>query len=275
MASVKKWALTSDIEVILTITPTGKAPLKYRVAQVSGYNAANELPQANCLLAIGNAPLGDKLNSLLTTAGQLSAMYPAILTLSLKGDYDNKGKVWPEQVVTLFDGYFAGASYRKMNGQVYAAVQLVHWLAALSFTSALSQYAHPSGASDLAFSQTQLTAESGAAAAKPFLVGQMGPAFMSQSDLQTDVWGTLKDFFYNYAGSAPMNFRGDFGATALNPGTAKNDIAKTALARIEGGGLGINANSPGKKSIVYGAPEITQVSPALRYRQLQHPVTNW
>jgi hypothetical protein len=260
--------LTGGIDVQLWVTLDGGKVLKYRLVQHASYFALNEMPQATCLLAVGKPVPGDKLDPFNSTAGQLKAMQKALVVGKFSGDYDAAGTQWPGATSTtkktaantsiaqtsgdasaanylgyqvLFDGKLVGFNYQKIDGRIFVVVQLIHWLVDLANTSLLSQYVHPSGAANLAFPLSRLAPGTGDAATQPFLVSDVGPDLLDLPQLTQDVWGALKDFFYVYAGSRPMDFGGDF-STNLVANSAVNNLAKNALGRMEGG-LGMTAET--------------------------------
>lgn len=265
MGAPKRWALTDKIDFLLVIlNDDGSMLTSFSISHFSSYFALNELPQATCLIAVGKPTRVDqfqitpnskpvKPDLFSKTAGQLKAMQKVKVYGTFSGDYDVTGKKWPNGAKTMFDGRLLGFSYQKINGQIFVSIQLIHWLVDLANTTLLSQYVHPSGSANLAFPLSRLAPGGGGAAMQPLTVGDVGPGFLDLPQVTTDVWGALKDFFYVYAGSLPMEFQGDFAAANLNA-PAKNDLAKAALARIEGG-LGLSAETkPARVPYLFGAP---------------------
>lgn len=148
----RTWALTSladDDACYLEVGVAGGVA-RYEVSQFVASWACNEIPQAQCMVALGRDARDVNLVAEANRSGfRLQSMQRARVYFRPRGDYNPEGAAWPDAEVVLFDGYFVGASYRKSNGKVGMVFNLVHWLVDLSCSSAVAQNSHPANPAHL------------------------------------------------------------------------------------------------------------------------------
>jgi len=207
------------------------------LAQFSAVFALNDIPQAQCLLAIGRE----------ARSGELAAIHrqepwvlktPAQVLLRAAGQYSRRSD-WPEEEIVVFDGYITGVSYRKLDGQVQLAVQLQHWLASLASSSCLTRWSSPAGMTDLTvplLAGDLRVADTGASPVAPiaFTVGQLQQFTNQASSFNDDVWGSLKAIFVALAEQGlHWEERLEPQARSDAEAQARNTAALRALARIE------------------------------------------
>jgi hypothetical protein len=173
----------------LTVTIDG---VTYRCAQVTTNFYLNKIPMASCTLAVGRhvhtlAPA--KAHTALFTAGAgTKLLKKAEIRLIPVGDWEPMGRKWPGGAL-IFKGYVTGVGVRTMRGSIRPTVQIIHWLADLNFSSALSGQSHPSNPADLSW--------------KSIYIGEGGstdngtPHFIHQSvAVETFTPGAIKNDFW-------------------------------------------------------------------------------
>lgn len=114
---------------------------KLGVAQFTAAWAANEVPSASVMLPVGRNVRTQKVADVHDFVGSLRQMEKAIVWFEPKGEFD-RDVTWPRGKVKIFDGFFTGFAYRKVSGRISVVCNLLHWCAALSFSSALTQNSH-------------------------------------------------------------------------------------------------------------------------------------
>src|SRR5690606_23107276 len=68
-------------------------------------------------------------------------MTPARVWFEPKGEY-GPGADWPAGKTVIFDGYFMGFGYRKVQGKMQAVAHLQHWLIDLASSSCVTRNGH-------------------------------------------------------------------------------------------------------------------------------------
>lgn len=268
----EQWTYTrlSDTDsVVLIITIDGE-DIRIPVAQYSGSFAINTIPVASCAVAIGRSVKTLEPSPIHTIAGKLRSMLPVKVVATLKGEFRTPGfqqpaqaatpwptgsapdnaVYWPDEEVTLFEGYYTGSSFQKstnnQSSAVYYVMHLVHWLVDLGFTSFVSSISHPQNAASLSYPAIikETTFNTGAtpngeSLFLPSLVELEGTLTSIMAD--TDLWGAMRTLLlkisvtegFDYA--ANQDITADFYDREKIAATLKdNSRAAKALARIEG-----------------------------------------
>ena len=231
--------ITSRLDCFLQIEGLGD----FTLARFSANFGVNEMPQAECSLAVGRqASANMQPAEIHTKLGRLTSMLRCKVWFNGEGQYD-RSRNWPSGYRLLFDGYLTGLGYRtNSQGQVQYVAQLVHWLSDLAFSSTLSEQSHPRNANDFTYRavfQPMLAHQAGGAGP------QSGPEALSQlrasstnftvDKIQQDFWGAaLKSFFVALSQENHLNLTGEL--VDLFNLNGKNDAALAALARMEGVG---------------------------------------
>jgi hypothetical protein len=201
------------------------------IIQFSSSWAANEIPTAAVMLAVGRETRAGKTAGIHAAAKKLKQMQKARVYFKPTGEYDRQTN-WPGTRAKIFEGYFTGFAYRKVHGKVQVIANLIHWLAALGFSSALTKTGHVSN-------PTQLNAA--AVLASPTVVGAgeglyisaLVPARLCANKVTQDLWSGIKDVFVALASVEAMTC-GPQQECGGNGVFTKNDVALEALQRIEG-----------------------------------------
>ncbi len=231
----RTWAVTSLADSDACYLEVAGA--RYEISQFVASWACNEIPQAQCMLALGRDARNPDIPATANTEGfRLQTMQRARVWLHPRGDYTPDGIAWPNQAVMLFDGYFVGGSYRKANGKVSMVFNLSHWLIDLACSSAVSQNSHPANPAHLtAPAVLEQIGRAGAASLGAYVSNLTGFA-TAQSYVEADFWSGIKRVFCGLANiearaAGPL----DACLAAGNLGSAvANKRAIRALQRIEG-----------------------------------------
>lgn len=230
MASSRNYVYT-DLSVKNALTLEVEGAGEFDVVQYSSSWAANEIPTAAVMLAVGrNARTGDK--ALIHGASRsLQQMQKAFVWFEPKGEYDQDRR-WPAGRRKIFEGYFTGFAFRKISGKVHAVGNLIHWLAALGFTSALTKNGHVSNPAALnAAAVIQSLRDTGGGEGN--LISLLAPAELCADTLANDLWVSIKAVFCALANTEAMvvgdqEFCGGDGSFQVN------DVAQYALNKMEG-----------------------------------------
>src|SRR5262245_31454954 len=116
----------------------------YELVSFTGSFACNEIPTAQCMLAVGRVARTGLPASAHVLGLSLEQMTPARVHFKPEGEYSPTGKSWSGDDLIIFDGYYVGFSYRKIDGKTMIMVSLMHWLIDLAMSSTLSAASHPS-----------------------------------------------------------------------------------------------------------------------------------
>jgi hypothetical protein len=204
----------------------------YEVTQFASSWALNTIPTAVCALAVGRNMRSGRAATI-HRVSRYRYMTPAKVWFRPRGDISLTQK-WPEAPQVIFDGYFNGFGYRKINGKVNAVASLTHWLSALAFSSAITKNGHvanPTQMNTAAILQAA-TGLGGIPDRGAYLTNTQSYALVS-SLVGTDLWLAIKTNFCQLANTA-MRPGGGLD-TCLGGGDATvNTPALKALARIEG-----------------------------------------
>lgn len=280
---VKTWAYTDlTVHNALYLEVNG---VRFKIAQFTMTFAKNEIPQAQCLVAVGRhtSTLGEPPADVLGFFGnpadeaaevhrhveQLKQMQDAKVVFRPKGEYAPDGTPWPDGETIIFEGVLSGFGFRKLLGKVHALVSISHWLIKLTFSSCLVRNGHVSSPSQYNAAAV-LAATTLDGSTTSATLGMLAPAAATFDNVATDLWLTFKRMFLTLAsfrtapaGTADLScFINNAGAA---PAGAVNDRALAALERIEPFNADPALNILPPNSYVYGAPlRLTRVAnPAL------------
>lgn len=235
MAQAKTWALADFTDLEALVLQIGED--KLQVVHFSGSWALNEIPRAQCIVAVGrNARDVDEKAQIHNIAAKLTRMTECRVIFRPKGEYHPDGTLWPEGPETIFLGKVMGVGFRKMNGKIMAVVSLIHWLSALAHSSTLSLQSHPSNPWQLN-AQAVLQGNTGAEPTLGGALGVMVSTVVNRADLAAaldqDLWGAVKGIFCALAHTESIA-PGSCARLANEANVFKNTKAIEALSRIEG-----------------------------------------
>jgi hypothetical protein len=219
----------------------------FQVVQWTASFAINQVPESMCMLAIGrNARNVKQLATAHTAASSLSSMVTAqvFFTPGPGSEFSPDGSKWPQGEQMIFDGYFVGLSYPKIEGKVTIVAHLIHWSVDLGFTSTLSAISHPENPESMTFPAIvqPLPSNQSGSGDPGVWVSQFlaGPSIHDDLTATQDVWAALKNFMCamsNSTGFQPTWGAGGSALAAAGVDVIKvNNRAARALSRIEGPG---------------------------------------
>lgn len=230
MANPKNFVYT-DLSAKNSLTMEIEGVGEFEVVQYSSSWAANEIPTAAVMLAIGRNAR-DQTKAKIHDAGKkLKQMQKAYIWFEPKKEYSRE-REWPRGRRMIFEGYFTGFAYRKISGKVQVIGNLIHWLAALGFGSCLTKNGHVSNPTALnAAAVLQSLGSSGAGEGN--YISLLVPGQLVASNVQEDLWKAVKSVFCALSRIETMacgpqqecGGDGDFRA---------NDVAQYALDKMEG-----------------------------------------
>lgn len=232
-AKQKSYAFTDLGNANLRLEVNG---IKYPVTQYSANFALNEIPAAQCYLAVGRRVNGLSFVPATVDLGKLltaTQMTKAKVHFSPKGEYSPDGTEWPNKGADriIFDGYLAGIATRKVTDKFIVVVNLIHWLIDLDCSSTLTKHGHAANPTQLNVAAVHGKIGS-AGAGMGDTIGRLAGADLVKSTVMTDVWASIKLLYCRLAsldtqppGSGSCGGDGEFSS---------NDRASLALARIEG-----------------------------------------
>lgn len=206
----------------------------FEVVQYTASFAINEIPRATCLVAIGRDARNTREDGRAGAnrfGNRLQQMLKATITFHPRGEWRPNGEEWPNDSRVIFDGYYAGMGYRKVQDKVQAVVHLVHWLIDLTFSSVLSKQQHPSNPGSLV-QPAVFTALAGAGD-QPVFMGHLAGFDAIRPGVTEDLWAAVKKALCGLAADDDK-FEVACGDPLGTGDTTKNSRALDALARIEG-----------------------------------------
>lgn len=233
--SSRQWAytdLSEDRTIVLEIDS-----VEYDLVQFTGSYGLNEMPTATCLLAIGrDARDKNRIAPIHAMADNLSQMRKAKVTLKPRKDWKPKqgnDSSWSGEEV-IFEGYYVGMAYRKLNDRIQAIVHLTHWLLDLGFSSTLDSEQHPSNSASLVVSSIAPQRQTGVSG-QPIFISQLVDHEVLKATVHQDIWEGIKTLLCGLAKQSKLEFKcKDANLGSGNP--TKNDMALAALSKIQGPG---------------------------------------
>lgn len=208
----------------------------FEIVQFGADFAINTIPSAEVVVAIGRkasdgttaAAVHNALNKL--TADSLVKVY-----FCPSGEW-SKQENWPEGPHLIFEGRVVNTGYSKVAGKVQFVVRLIHWLADMNYSSAVSSLSHPSNPAQYTFQAIMSSAlKTGGGSTQPAgLAGTSGRDIIRATNIQEDLWSrVLKPFFCKLGTEDTTRLDADL-KTCFDLETNDNTAALTALSRIEG-----------------------------------------
>jgi len=230
MAAVKNYVYT-DLSVTNALTLEIEGVNEFPVAQFSSSWAANDIPTAVVMIGIGRDARTQQTAAIHQASASLKQMQKVYVWFEPVGEYA-PGLNWPQGRKKIFEGYFTGFAYRTVAGKVYLVGNLVHWLAALGFSSAVTKTGHVANPAQLN-SAAVLEALGSTKAGQGNYILMLAPAQLCASSVQTDLWAAIKSIFCELTKipampCGPQDNAGGAGAAEVN------DVAMYALNKIEG-----------------------------------------
>ncbi len=205
--------------------------IRYPIAQFTGSWAANEIPTAAVMFSLGRDARTGKKSQIHKTGGAIKQMAKATVWFEPFGEF-NRGELWPGGKRKIFDGFFTGFAYRKISGKIHVIGNLIHWIAALGFSSSLTKNGHVSNPTALnAAAVLESLSDSGAATGN--YVALLTGADIVATGVRQDLWRSIKRLFCAMAQVETMD-TGQAGQCGGDSPKAPNTVALDALSRMEG-----------------------------------------
>lgn len=198
----------------------------------------NEIPTAVASLAIGRNALSTSQRAKIhDSAASLKSMLKAKVYATIKGQFGDD-KEWPEDEVMIFDGRLAGTGFNRLLGQASYSMHLTHWLSDLAFSSTLSQQSHPGNPSQLTYGAVRY-GFSTAGSKESVMFGSSSPKkLFTGKNVKEDMWAkAMHPMLCQLCERDFIDIEGEL--KGISEKNRKNDLAKAALARFEGGGCGV------------------------------------
>lgn len=217
---------------------------RYEVSQFNASFACNEIPTAQCLIAVGrdatsqNAATPAKVH----TKSFYKTMVEAKVWFEPKKEYDLDNE-WPEGKQCIFEGYFMGFAYRKMNGKIQVVAQLQHWLSDLACSSCVTKTAHSSNPTQLNTAAVMDTPD-GAGTGEGNYLSIDAMTQLVATEVAADVWKAIKTLFCKLA-KIKTNPAGQAQNCEGGGDWQANDRAVYALEYIEGDSDDCEFQDPG------------------------------
>jgi hypothetical protein len=209
---------------------------EFPVVQFDSHWAVNQIPQASLLLAAGRrmddqtvSPVHDKLDVI--TAGAKVWVYHS----RLGGESWGLDDGLPDDDATLvFYGRVAGSGWQRATNAGLFTVNLLHWLAALDYSAAISASSHPGNPGDWTYPAHHAVTEPGKPANSTVRAqAAYIPTIHSGVDPFNDLWG---DVLFKWINTHIYNDPFDrvfFGPPQANTGPPEEIL--DAVRRIQPG----------------------------------------
>lgn len=200
----------------------------YEVAQFATGFALNEIPSAVCLLAVGR-DIRSGNRAAANSSQTPSSMVPAVVTAHPRGEATTTA-AWPN-AEAVFIGHVNGFSYSKINGKIQVTAHLIHWLAALGFSSCLTKTGSVAGVAVL--NATAVLDAFVDVTGPGMYISELRGAQLISGVIANDLWGALKRVFCALANIQGMPV-GPAGSCGGDGDITVNTFALNALNRMEG-----------------------------------------
>lgn len=209
---------------------------RYRCSDAAANFALNKIPSARVSVAVGRDAHTLKRAMIHDTVDKLKILKRAQIILCPKGQWNHcdplDGPRWTaagEQVI--FDGYLTGVGYRKSRGTMQFSVSLIHWLADLGFSSALSNQSHPGNPSRFRWLAAWGQLGNTVTKRNSFISTFTADALFIPESIATDFWErSIHQFFCALSAEDILDVVGPEYCHGMG---GSNEEAQAALARIE------------------------------------------
>lgn len=244
---------------------------EFEVAQYQSSWAANEVPTAQLMIAVGRNVRTNKRAKIHEVAAKLKQMLAATVTFMPRGQYTSTVD-WPAETQTIFTGYFTGFAFRKVRGKAHVIFSLTHWLSALGFSSCLTAIGHV--ANPAAFNAGAVLKSGNGVVQRVHTISSLWGASLLGPNVGLDLWKGIKTMLTQLAQVPAMPLQTIGGGCDGSGDGRINTAALSALAKIEGPTLPI----PAATSALVGAAAVAATpttSKPYRYgRELALAATN-
>jgi len=167
------------------------------VVEIVNYNCAygiNEIPRATAMLPVGYSvhTLAPSLAHALTEGSTIHI--PTNVYVSIGYGSGDTSVILPVGNYLIFSGWTTGVGYQHTYTGLTIAIEMTHWLSALTFSSTLMHAAHPTNPSDFLFNAgIDLDTGNGS----NWIAETSAAPYFTAGRIQEDLWGRcIKPWFY-------------------------------------------------------------------------------
>ena len=187
------------------------------VQYASGF-AMNDIPTASIMVAVGRNVKTDKLATIHTAVNELrSVTMPAYVWLLVqtldKMNASSGLEVVSEKKILIFEGDAVGTGWQRSTTGAQFTIHILHWLARLNYTSAVSASSHPGNPSDWTYPAIHRAIglgsgeSTGTMAGDPSWVPMINKGSINEAALR-DIWGNaLHSWMTHIANDDPVDLR--------------------------------------------------------------------
>jgi len=265
-SSLRLWAVVGGVTV--------------DVAQFQCSYSMNTIPKASCTLAAGQ----EVTTGGVSTAHALTTLLQQTWTEVYVEVAGASGLAAPyaatpsgTNTYLLFAGWATGTGYSHTYGGLGISLEITHWLAALTFSSALAESSHPQNPSQFTFNAAIHPAGGGGGAGGHFVGETVASPFFTAAAIQNDFWNdVLLPWLQNWTAVDRFNVQ-QFGWQKNDSQTGQ---AATALGLFTGDQLPFDPAGGDAELIAaamaqdVGMATMTPSDPAGHMRALAH-TTIW
>jgi hypothetical protein len=168
--------------------------------------AMNSIPTGTLMLATGwdiKTGAASNAHGLLANINSQTPVevYLSYRTLGATSNY----VLQPDGDYLMFRGWVSGCGYRRMHNQFGLAIDVVHWLSALGFSSMLGEGIHPGNPFNLSFPAS--TSITGDPSSFSLFGTDLGGLFANIGSMASDFWGNaLLPWLYSIANIEHLKF---------------------------------------------------------------------
>jgi hypothetical protein len=209
----------------------------------------NAIPKATAMLPVGREVMTMLPSSAHLIASQTQIQIPTAVYCSVRYAGGNTGGILPVGDYLLFAGWTTGIGYRHSYGGLSMALEITHWLSALTYSSIMSESSHPHNPASFAFASKikHLGKPGGGAFGGHWMVNTLARKYITSANIEKDLWNDgLKAMFLDLADEDRFNWQA-FGGI-VEPNDSKTNDCKRALNTFAGDELPVDTVGLGATS---------------------------
>jgi len=193
--------------------------------------AINTIPKATAVL-----PVGREVSTMLPSAAhaisrETTIQIPTQIFCRVTHAGGDPAELWPEGDYMLFAGWTTGIGYQHTYNGLGMAIEITHWLSALTFSSTLSGASSPNNPSHFAFRAALKKADTPGGAS--IHSNTLAHKFFTPDGIRTDLWGEcIQPWLISIAEEDRFNYQA-FGDELKKNDSANDDCVK-ALNKFTG-----------------------------------------
>jgi len=205
--------------------------------------AINTIPKATAILPVGREVSTMLPSSAHLIANQTTIQIPTQVFCSVRYAGGDVSAILPVGDYLLFAGWTTGIGYRHTYGGLSMALDMTHWLSALTFSSTMSSASSPNNPAHFAFAGA-LAELDGTPGGYHIYANTLAHKYITPQGVEKDLWGEgIKPFLLALASSDRFNYEA-FGGE-LKKNDSQGDDCKAALNAFTGDLLPMDAAGMG------------------------------